>query len=328
VKIPIVAIYDISKQNLNHILLEGLKDIKYEKIISSTERVLIKPNLTWPHYKKGVTTSPRFLDVLTQILRPQCSKLFIGESDGANRSWTAEEAFHGHNLYKIAKKNDVELVNLTNKPTAVKTININNDAIKIELSKFLLDEVDVLITVPVLKIHASTGVSLGLKNQWGCIPDPMRLLYHPILHEGIVEINKIYNPQISIIDATYALNNSGPIYGTPVKLYKFLISNNVVALDMMACSFMGIPLKKVYHIYLAVKELLTAEQNKNLKIIGDFNGSLKFELNKNLMDKISNFIMFHKYINEFFYNSKFSGVLHKFSHLYKILINKEIPSAY
>jgi len=188
--------------------------------------------------------------------------------------------------------------------------------------------VDVLITVPVLKIHASTGVSLGLKNQWGCIPTPMRLLYHPILHKGIVEINKIYNPMISIIDGTYALNNSGPIYGTPVKLNKFLISNNVVALDMMACAFMGIPFEEVYHIKLASKELLTTEQYKNLKIIGDFNGSLKFELNKNLMDRFSNFIMFHKHRNDLFYNSKFSGFLQLFSEFYKTLAKKESLSSY
>jgi len=327
-KIPIIAIYDIKKDNLKNILLKGLKEIQYEKIIRSTDRVLIKPNLTWPHYKKGVTTSPRLLDILTQVLRPKCLKLFIGESDGANHSWTAEEAFQGHNLYEIAEKNNIELVNLTSRQTTVKSLNINNESIKIEISEFLLNEVDVLITVPVLKIHASTKVSLGLKNQWGCIPNPMRLLYHPILHEGIVAINKIYKPKISIIDATYGLNHSGPVYGTPVKLNKFLISNNVVALDIIACSFMGIPFDQVSHISLATKELLTTEQYKNLKIIGDFNGSLNFELNKNLMDRISNFIMFHKHINDLFYNSKFSGFLQIFSDFYKVLTRKERLSAY
>jgi uncharacterized protein (DUF362 family) len=325
---PIVGIYNFTNTNLHDKLLEGLNDIRFKRIIKPSDTVLIKPNLTWTHHKKGVTTTPKFLDNLTRILRPHCSELIIGESDGANHAWTAEEAFKGHCLYEIAEKNDLKLINLTHKPRTIKKTEIAGESISLELSKYLLEEVDVLITVPVLKVHAATIVSLGLKNLWGCIPNPMRLLYHPFLHKGIVAINKLYNPQISIIDATYGLNNSGPIYGTPVKLNKFFISNNLVALDMMACSYMGIPFENVKHIYLAQQKFLSREEYKNWRSIGNFQGNFKFVLNKTLMDRISYFIMFHRYINNLFYKSKLSGFFQLFSEFYKRLIKKEIPSGY
>ena len=50
--------------------------------------------------------------------------------------------------------------------------------VKVQLPKFLLEEIDCFISVPVLKVHVMTEVTLSIKNLWGCYPDTMRCLHH------------------------------------------------------------------------------------------------------------------------------------------------------
>lgn len=84
--------------------------------------------------------------------------------------------------------------------------------------------------MPVPKIRCMTGLSLGFKNQWGCIPDTMRLRYHHIFDDAIIAINKILKPVV-ISDGTYFLDINGPMEGVPVKMDLIIASNNVGAFD-------------------------------------------------------------------------------------------------
>ena len=46
--------------------------------------------------------------------------------------------------------------------------------VKVQLPNLLLEEIDCFISVPVLKVHVMTGVTLSIKNLWECHPDTMR----------------------------------------------------------------------------------------------------------------------------------------------------------
>lgn len=320
------CIYDIEKGNYSKALLDGLEKIDFQESIKSDDSVLIKPNFTWPTYKKGVTTSPQLIDQLTSILKNRCKKIYIAESDGGNNSWSAYQSFKGHGIYKIAKKNGVDLINLSKKPSIFKTAVVGSENIRLKVSKFIIEEIDAIVTIPVLKTHVATEVSLGLKNQWGCLPDPMRLLYHPFLHKGIVAANKIYNPKISIIDATYGLTGNGPIFGIPIKFNKIFISNNITALDIIACSFMGIPYERIKHIKISKNEFLKDINLKDIIKYGNFENHIKLRMQRSMFDKISVFIMYNKIFNDIFYGSIFSGLIQQFLSFYKSLFKKK--SAY
>ena len=324
-KISVYA-FDIEKNNYKEALLDGFSKIQFNKIVKSDDTILIKPNLTWPIYKKGVTTTSKLLDHLSALLKNKCTKVIVAESDGCNSAWTAEQCFIGHKFLNIAKKNGFKLVNLTKKPAILKRVKVCDEIIRLKVSKYILDKIDVMITVPVLKTHIATEVSLGLKNQWGCLPNPNRMLYHPFLHKSIVAVNKIYKPKISVIDATYGLSGNGPINGTPIKLNKIIISNNVPALDIITCSFMGIPFEKVEHLKIAKKELISNFDLNSASIFGDLEPIFKFEMYKSFYDKITSKIMFNKQLNDMFYSSIFSGLFQKFLNFYKMLFKKE--SAY
>ena len=92
--------------------------------------------------------------------------------------WPAEEAFDGHGIPEMCRRYGARAINLTSYPREKVETEIAGRRRRVELSKLLTRETDVFITMPVPKLHMMTGVSLGFKNQWGCLPDVKRLRNH------------------------------------------------------------------------------------------------------------------------------------------------------
>ena len=79
--------------------------------------VFIKPNLTYPTYKKGVTTRKEFVENLVAALREinTTTKIYIGEGEGGYNSFSMTEAMRVMGFYEIEKKySNVTIINLTN----------------------------------------------------------------------------------------------------------------------------------------------------------------------------------------------------------------------
>ena len=216
-------------------------------------RVTIKPNLTYPFYKKGVTTNPKLLEALVRFLKNFTPNISVVESDGGSYSWPAEEAFRGHEIDNMSQQYGVKVLNLTRLPREWVETDIDGRCVRLEMSSHLLHETDVFITMPVPKVHAMTKVSLGFKNQWGCLPDVKRLRNHSEFPHKVLAINKILKPKFAIFDGTYFLNGNGPMEGDPVKMELLVASNDVGAGSLACCKLMQIEPGSVRHLRLAMK---------------------------------------------------------------------------
>ncbi|NQE44608.1 hypothetical protein C5S31_01125, partial [ANME-1 cluster archaeon GoMg2] len=82
--------------NLKEDLLNGLESINWKNQVKTDSTVFIKPNFTFPYYKEGITTSPELLRNLLEIIKDRADNVIIGESDGGNHSFSADEAFKWH----------------------------------------------------------------------------------------------------------------------------------------------------------------------------------------------------------------------------------------
>lgn len=267
---------------------KGLEFVKWKREVKKDSTVFVKPNFTYPYYKEGITTSPNLLRYLLEILKDRAEKVILGESNGGNHSFSAADSFKGHHMPEICRDIGVELVNLSNTPSRFVEEEIVGKKVKVQLPEFLLDEVDCLISVPVLKVHVMTGVTLSMKNLWGCYPDTMRCLHHQNLREKLTLITKSLNPRIVVMDGIYALDGHGPMYGEPKKLDLLLTSNNPVSIDALGAALMGIPLRKAEHILIAEKEGLGITELKNVNINLDWHEfGMQFSLNKTFIDKLS-----------------------------------------
>lgn len=220
--------------------------------VRSSTRVALKPNLTYPVYRPGVTTSPQVLRETVRLLRERTSHVAIVETDGGYGAWKASEAFSGHGVYDLARECGASVVNLSDEPREMITFRSGSHTHALPLPTRLLRETDLFLTIPVPKVHAMTVLSLSYKNQWGCIPDIMRLRRHAVFNDAVVAMNRALTPSV-LVDGTFFLDQSGPMEGTPVPMNLIIAATDAGVCDRYLAELMGFSWKDVPHLRRAVE---------------------------------------------------------------------------
>src|SRR5205823_2930879 len=129
-----------------------------------------------------------------------------------------DEVYAATGIATFASRYGVKVVNLSRIERSQIQFECRGRQIGLELPKLLTDEIQMLITMPVPKIHMNTGVSLTFKNQWGCIPEPNdRLRLHPYFKEVVVAVNRAVHAKFAIVDGRVGLNASGPLRGQAIE---------------------------------------------------------------------------------------------------------------
>ncbi|WFN37399.1 DUF362 domain-containing protein [Methanomicrobium antiquum] len=279
----ITKITDLEKDVSN-----SLDHIEWKNQISNDSLVFVKPNFTYPFHKPGITTTPELLEILLAKLKDRADRVIIGESDGGNHSFSADDGFKGHNMYKICSNTGTELVNLSKIPATYVEDKILNKKVKVQVPDILINDVDCFISVPVLKVHAMTTITLSMKNLWGCYPDTMRGLYHKNLAYKLTLLTKLLKPQIIVIDGINALNKHGPMHGEAVKSDLLISANNPVVADSLGTSLMGFQVNDIEHIKIAEREGLGTTELNEVRFNQDWKQyQMKFSVNRTLIDSVS-----------------------------------------
>lgn len=303
--------------NLEENILSVLNKVGLFNIVQSGYKIAIKPNFTYPYYKEGVTTSPDVIEALVRLLREFTSDIIICESDGGYYSWKAEDAFRGHNIDKIAEKYGIKALNLSKLERTYLPVVANGKTYQISFPKMLKEEIDIFITMPVPKVHCMTGVSLAMKNQWGCIPDTMRLSFHHIFDEAILEINKNLPKTFVVADGMFFLDNTGPMYGNSLKKDLLIASNNIGSFEVVICEMMGVNIDKVSHLTFAKQKGFLPKKIEDIEINGQLDDSkYKSTLHRSLRNKIMYKCFKSEFLTYLLYTSHFGKTLHKL--FYKI----------
>jgi uncharacterized protein (DUF362 family) len=215
--------------------------------VTDTTRVAIKPNFTYPYYKPGVTTSPRVIRACVEEILERTSHVRIVETDGGYGLWTAKEAFAGHGVDILVRELGITVSNLCEESAEEITFRVGRRQHRLPLPSSLLHDTDLLISMPVPKIHAMTGLTLGYKNQWGCIPDTMRLRRHFVFDDAIVAINQALRPAV-LGDGTWFLDRTGPMDGDPVRMDLVIGASDAGAFDRYVSEVMDVPWRRVGHL--------------------------------------------------------------------------------
>ena len=322
-----LAYIDKLNGDLKASLQKALEFVNWKKYIHKNSTVFIKPNLTFPYYKEGITTSPQLIKSLLEIIKERTSSVILGESNGGNHSFTAEDAFKGHGMYKICQEAGVRLVNLSNLSWKYIESKIQSKTVKVQLPRLLLEKIDCFISVPVLKVHVVTGVSLSMKNSWGCYPDTMRCLHHQNFSHKLTLIAKLLKPKIVLVDGTYALNKHGPMYGEAVKTSLILTANNPVVADTLGAMILGIPLQKAKHILMAEKEGVGTTDLQQVRINTNWERfARQFQIKKTLIDRLSTLLFNSDRLASFVMDSPATPLIYRVASILRSSQEKEVVS--
>lgn len=269
------AYFDYLKSGYQEIIHKGFEYLGIS--IAPQERIAIKPNLTYPTFRKGVMTSPEAIEALVCYLLNFTSRITICESDsGGYNPFSITEVFKTTGIEEFARKRAVRLVNMSFEPAREIEFRYLARRFRVPLPTLLLDETDRFISMPVPKIHMNTIVSLSLKNQWGVIQSPaLRLKLHPYFKEVVYQINKHMPKAMAVVDGKYGLTRSGPMRGDVVDLNWVLLCDSLFHTDLMVSEMMGMNWRKIHYLrhILGREDISSAEgvvKNSELPRSSDF----------------------------------------------------------
>jgi len=284
------------------------------------QAVFIKPNLTYPDFKKGVTTKKEFVESLVISLRKinSCTRIYIGDGEGGYNSFSMTETMRIMGFYDLEKKYpNVSVVNLSGLPTREIVLEAKGRPYYIKLPELFFEEINFSITCPLPKVHCMTTITLSFKNQWGCLPDMMRLKNHYVFDEIIGQICEKLKFRYAFLDGKYGLNNNGPMLGDPVEINWFVASNSLGAFDMIVSEMMGFDWRKIGHLKIAEKYGYIPKREE-IEVIGDIESlKRKFILKRNFWNYPALFAFKSKRLTHLFYLSKYAKFLHDIMYTFR-----------
>ncbi|MFQ5889830.1 MAG: DUF362 domain-containing protein [Gemmatimonadota bacterium] len=251
-------------------------------------RVLIKPNFTFPFHRPGVTTAPDMLRAVTELLLERGAEVTICESGPSLDAFSMWGSFEEHGVLQLREEYGIRVLDLRRESYEHRSFGPKSELRPVPVPA-VLHETDVFISMPVVKVHCNTIVTLALKNQWGLIPCCKRFLFHYAFDEIVVGINSLLPMEVVIADGRTVLDENGPMFGRPKPGHFLAVSNSAGAFDVAVAHLMGFDPEKIQHIRSAMESGLAPAALSQIEMNADpidFR-PFRFQLKRNLQNYAS-----------------------------------------
>jgi uncharacterized protein (DUF362 family) len=217
------------------------------------KRIVLKPNGGWARAPSvAANTNPDLLVALAKMVKSAGAKEIKIVERPCDTPWKL--TFDTNGLNKAAAQAKVKLV-AGAKKSQFRQVAITKGKVlkRTDVMKDVLDA-DILINVPVLKVHSTTKMTAGIKNLMGIVWDRQAWHVSSDLDQCIADFLYAVKPQLTITDCTTVLLSNGPKGpGKTKTLNKVVASTDPVACDAYACSLIDIKASEVPHLAKAAK---------------------------------------------------------------------------
>jgi uncharacterized protein (DUF362 family) len=241
------------------------------------KRILLKPNAARVALPgQGVTTHPSVVEATIDHLKERgATNLVIGES--CIFGVDAKEAFRVTGMKEVSEKEGVELMDLDRYDPMEIPVPEGKVIKRIKLPA-ILKHFDFIISIPVMKTHMHTQVTLSLKNMKGVLWRREKARFHHLrcgvettrghkeLDLAISEMASVLFPHFAIIDGTVGMEGMGPAYGKAKQAGIVLAGNNPLSTDAVAARLMGFNPEKIPHLRLSAEKGLGEIRLKNISV--------------------------------------------------------------
>lgn len=259
----IVSVVQV-RNSVQEAVRHAMELVSWRNVLQRNRPTALKVNLGWELFIPGSITSPWVVEGVIGTIRDWVGPLYLVEADQVLER--IEVAYRKSGLPEICRRYGVQWVNMSHQPTGFVDVPHGRIFPKLELPKILLETQ--LITIPVMKTHAKTGLTGALKNQWGCI-SKLRHNYHLVLSDALADINITVRPAMAVMDATVALEGNGPKSGIPRVVNRVLASPDCVALDTVQASLMGLDATHIEHLRACAERGAGTNRMDEINVVGE-----------------------------------------------------------
>ena len=167
----------------------------------------------------------------------------------------------------------MELIDFTHEPyTWVKSKGLANPEYAVPK---VVTEATCIISVPALKTHSMTGVTVSLKNvvvgfmsgrvygffKYGCP--------HQNIPDWIADVASMFKISYTVVDGIWGMEGNGPLSGDPVEMDLIIAGADPVAVDSVCTAIMGFKPENIGHITTAAKHGLGVADLNNIIVEGE-----------------------------------------------------------
>jgi uncharacterized protein (DUF362 family) len=207
-------------------------------IIKPEHLVLINPSWVAPPVEReaGCITIPEIPRALADIVKGLGARPVIAESSAVGVD--TEKVIQASG-YRDLREMGYEVVNL--KKTSHVDIHVPNGKVfKVLPFWELVQQADVIISVPKLKTHDQTEMTCAIKNLKGLLTDSGKKANHQEgLFEAVIDLMSAVKPQLAVVDAIICQEGVGPVFGKPVEMNLIVAGKDLVAVDSTCAQLIG-----------------------------------------------------------------------------------------
>ncbi len=292
----IVSIVRIKNGNIDRAVEEAIDLLGgIELATKGKQNILLKPNLVSPDVRS--TTKPQVIRALARLMQQSGKNVMIGEGSAAAESFNVigsdtyrtkkrdildrmqKHVFDSLGYTELARSLNIPLINLHSGDIVEVPLKDGLAAKSVKIHK-ILNDVDLVCSVPMMKTHTLATVTLAMKNLIGLYPGTEYYSVRSWLHDRaaergsigiayeIIDMNRAVRTGLSVIDASTAMEGNGPSDGRLVKMGLIIAGTSPLAADIVGSSIMGFEPDNIPVINLACKVGMGPADLQDIEIRG------------------------------------------------------------
>lgn len=247
-------------QELDQVLLKGLQLFPLDV---RGKTVVLKPNLVDYLPGDAINTHPTLVLAAVEAFRRLGAKsVVIAEGPGHQRDTQVVLCQSGYKeslRYEKLRFVDLNRDELIRTPLRASYTGMKD----LWLPRTVLDA-DFLVSMPKIKTHHWSGVTLAMKNMFGIVPGarygwPKNILHWKGIQESILDLCATVPIHFVIADGIIAMEGNGPLNGTSRPLGRLVLSDDPVAADATCARLMGFDPERIEHVREGSRFLGNAE---------------------------------------------------------------------
>jgi len=242
--------------NLENILHSGLELFHLDVRGKS---VLLKPNLVDYIPGNHINTHPFLVSAAVECFRRLGAKsVLIGEGPGHQRD--TELVLLESGFSEELRQLKVPFVDLNRDELVMTPLLATYTGMKHLWLPRTVFKADFVVSMPKVKTHHWSGITLSMKNMFGVVPGakygwPKNILHWKGIQESILDVCATVPVHFVIADAIVAMEGNGPLNGHPRPLNRIVLADDPVAADATCARLMGLDPTRITHIRIGAQFL-------------------------------------------------------------------------
>src|SRR5213594_1032420 len=214
--------------------------------------ILLKPNIVEYIPGKSVNTDAQLIGAAAEAFRRlDAASVTVGEGPGHHRD--TDLLLYESGLSDQLAHRKIAFVDL-NRDELIRTkLQANYSGLgHLWLPRTVL-AANFIVSMPKVKTHHWTGVTLSMKNMFGIVPGsrygwPKNVLHWAGIHESILDICATVRPSFVIADGIVGMEGDCPLNGTAKHLKTVLLADDPVSADSTLIQVLGWHVNLVTHV--------------------------------------------------------------------------------